>query len=111
MTDLKEHHEYIYNRIKYFEIDEETKEESVFLLAGLTKITYRYENNSVRRRVEPIKTKHFELPIHEAPKFHEFIPEGVISVNITKYEYERLLEICDEEPVALFCFNLFKNDD
>lgn len=98
------HEEYIYNRIKDIYVDEDTNEKRLFLLAGLTKITYQPLNNSVRRRVIPIKTKHFDVLLSEAPKYSELIPVGVVSKEITKFEYEQLLSACDNDPKVLFCF-------
>lgn len=103
-VDSTLYEQYVYNRTKNIYIDEETNQERIFLLAGLTKILYQPLSHSVRRRVTPIKTKHFDVLLSEAPKYSEMIPLGTISKEITKYEFEKLLSTCDDDPKILFCF-------
>lgn len=97
--------EYIYARIKHVHNDELVP--SLFLYAGLTKLTVEEDINSSTKNVKPVVAKLIELPLHEAPEPYVALADHELRAQLDYVEFERLRKLAE---VNLESFMIYQPD-
>ncbi|MDQ0271223.1 hypothetical protein J2S17_003111 [Cytobacillus purgationiresistens] len=85
-------------------IDNDEAEPLLVLFACLTKRFKQNLGETTREKVIAIESVMLETPVSKMPPYADDIPEGSIFVQLSKEEFERLVNIAKEDPKTSYLY-------